>query len=54
MKTKRKTVLAFDLPPRNRFFWKILENQRATVTANSAFIVEAATIIRVARGDPVR
>src|SRR5512139_1946460 len=54
MKTKRKTVLAFDRPPRKRFFWKTLENQRATVTAKSAFPAEAGSMIRAAIGDPVR
>ena len=54
MKTKRKTVLAFDRPPRKRFFWKTLENQRATVTAKSAFPAEAANMIKAANGDLVR
>jgi hypothetical protein len=54
MKTRRKTVPIFDLPPRKRFFWKILENQRAPVTAKRALPAEAANMIKAANGDPVR
>ena len=45
-------VFTFDLPPRIWFFWKILENHRAMLTANKAFIVETASIIRAANNDP--
>jgi hypothetical protein len=54
MKARRRTVLAFDLPPWSRFLWKTLENQRAAATANSSFIVEAARMISVAKGEHVR
>ena len=47
-------VFTFDLPPRIWFFWKILENHRAMLTANKAFIVETASIMRAAKNDPVR
>jgi hypothetical protein len=54
MKTKRKTVPLFDLPPRIKFLWKTLENQRAMVTANTAFMMEATNMSKVAMGDPVK
>ena len=54
MKTERNTVLLIDLPPRNKFLWNILENQRATEVANTAFIKEATNMSKIARGDAVR
>jgi hypothetical protein len=54
MKMRRKTVLLFDLPPRRRFLKNSLENQRATVTANTAFITEARSMSKVASGDQVK
>ena len=53
MKTKRKTELPLDRPPRDRFFVNILENQRAAATASIAFITEAKSIARTAKGDAV-
>ncbi len=52
--TKRRIVLAFDLLPLSRFFWKIRENDKAMLTAKTAFINEAASIISVAIGEAVR
>ena len=54
MKARRKTVPALDLPPRKRFFWKTLENQRAAVAAKTALITDATNITKVANGDAER
>jgi hypothetical protein len=54
MKIKRKIVPLFDLPPCIMFLWKILENQSATVTANTAFTMEATSMSEIATGDPVK
>jgi len=54
MKTSRKTVLLFDLPPRIKFLQKSLENQRAIVTANTEFIKEATHMSKVAKIETVK
>jgi hypothetical protein len=54
MKTSRNAVFTFDLPPVTTFFWKILENHSATLTANKQFIIAAASTTRTAKNDPVK
>ncbi len=54
MKTSRSVVFTFDRPPVTTFFWKMLENQSAMLTANKQFIIAAASITRTAKNDPVK
>jgi hypothetical protein len=54
IRINRKTVRPLDRPPRNKFLWNVRENQRAMVTANTAFINAAINMRAVGRGAAVR